>query len=823
MNENQWEATKIPLIALRGLTVFPQMLLHFDVGRDKSKKALEAAMKTNQSVFLVAQKDLRVDDPKPTDLYKIGTVSKIKQMLKLPGGGIRILVEGQDRGRVLDYLQFEPFIEVMVQPIPPAESKAGEEKTVPLLRLVRDLFEEYARLGNQVDPQHVMEVLSNDDPGYVADYIAQNIQIDAKDKQSILDELRPVKRLEKVAFLLTKETEILSAEIEIQQKVRERLDKNQKEYVLREQLSAIRAELGEKEDTFEEAETYASKIRALKLPQETEEKLLKEAARLSRLGPNSAETGLLRTYLDTVLDLPWNKRTKDRLDLSKVEKSLNADHYGMQKIKERILEFIAVKALSPDVKNQILCLVGPPGVGKTSVGMSIAKAMGRKIARVSLGGVRDEADIRGHRKTYIGAMPGRIMTALSQAGAKNAVLLLDEVDKLGADYKGDPSAALLEVLDAEQNHSFRDHYIEVPFDLSEVLFITTANTTDTIPRPLLDRMEVIELSSYTMEEKVQIAKRHLLPKQIKLHGMKRTQLRITDDGLRAIIEGYTREPGVRTLERMLAACCRKAARKIAAGEAEKVSVTPDNVTEFLGNRRYKPEHLDKTHRVGVVNGLAWTQSGGEILEAEVNIMPGSGKLELTGNLGSVMQESARAAISYLRAHAKTLGISETFYKEVDIHVHFPEGAIPKDGPSAGITIATAILSALSNRPVRYDVAMTGEITLRGRVLPIGGLKEKTMAAYRAGIKDVIIPADNEPDLQDIDQTVRQALSFKPVSTIGEVFDIALLPAPAEEEKEIPQEEPEQKELAVPAASDPIPAESRKPLCCRGTSKEELGM
>ncbi|MDD4716446.1 MAG: endopeptidase La, partial [Oscillospiraceae bacterium] len=602
---------------------------------------------------------------------------------------------------------------------------------------------------------------------------AQNVSMRGEDKQSILEELRPARRLEKINHILLREIEILQLEQDMQMKIRDQLGRNQRDYILREQMKVIRSELGEGEDPGTEQEEYASKIASAHLPKEVEEKLQKELSRLAKQPFGSAESAVLRNYLDTCLELPWNKRTKERVDVEAARKRLDKDHYGLEKVKERILEFLAVKQLAPDLKGQVICLVGPPGVGKTSIALSVAGAINRKLARLSLGGVRDEADIRGHRKTYVGAMPGRIISAILQSGSKNPLMVLDEIDKLGSDYRGDPSAALLEVLDAEQNYAFRDHYVELPFDLSDVLFITTANTTATIPRPLLDRMEVIELGSYTDEEKLQIAKNHLLPKQIKRHGMRRSTLRMTDDAIREVIVSYTRESGVRILERELAAICRKAAMKLVSGEAKQISITGDMLEEFLGTRKYYPERLPITEQVGVVNGLAWTSVGGEILEVEVNVVDGSGKVELTGNLGDVMKESAHAAHSYIRSRVKELGIDPDFYKNKDIHVHFPEGAVPKDGPSAGITIAVAMVSALTGAYVKRGLAMTGEITLRGRVLPIGGLKEKTMAALRHGIKTVILPADNTADLEEIDQTVRNALHFIAVEHMDTVLSEAL--------------------------------------------------
>ncbi|MDL2288685.1 endopeptidase La, partial [Oscillospiraceae bacterium OttesenSCG-928-F05] len=736
----------MPLLALRGLVVFPEMVLHFDVGREKSIAALNHAMADDQLVFLTAQRDIRTDEPDISEVYTCGTVSRICQILKLPGGSVRVLVEGIYRAKLLNAIDGDAFytVEVEQMDIP---KKRKSKRLEALVREAQTVFDEYAGLAPRMTHEVVLNVMASDDPAYLADYIAQNIPVQHQDKQVFLEERDPVRRLEKICTLLSREIEIMEIGANIQGKVRDQLSKNQRDYFLREQLKAIQYELGDRDDTAAEADDYKEKIQALGLETEWEEKLLKEAARLSRMSSSSPESGVIRTYLDTCLDLPWKKTTKDRLNLKTVQRSLDRDHYGLEKVKDRIIEYMAVKQLAPDMKGQILCLVGPPGVGKTSVAMSLAGAMNRKLARLSLGGVRDEAEIRGHRKTYIGAMPGRIINAVRQAGSRNALLLLDEIDKLGSDYRGDPSAALLEVLDAEQNHAFRDHYIEIPFDLSDVMFVTTANTLDTIPRPLLDRMEVIELTSYTDEEKLHIAKNHLLPKQIKKHGLSRQTLRVSDGALREIIAGYTRESGVRRLEREIAKLCRKVAREIASGEAASVRVASDKLETYMGIRKYRSEKRRQTGETGVACGLAWTQVGGEILEVEVGVMEGSGQLELTGNLGKVMKESARAAITYIRGRAEVLGIDPKFHKEKDMHIHFPEGAVPKDGPSAGITMATAMVSALSGAPVRSDLAMTGEITLRGRVLPIGGLKEKTMAAYRNGIQTVIIPSDNEKDLE----------------------------------------------------------------------------
>ena len=746
-------ATGMPTLALRGLTVFPSMVLHFDVGRAASIRALDETMAGDGVIFLVTQKDLSVEEPGQEDLYTVGTISKVRQLLRLPGDNVRVMVEGLSRGRLTALTASEPYLTAQVEEIPAPKHTRSTTRGEALVRQVYDLFEQYSDLAPRLAPETFLAVLASDDPGYIADFIAQNIHLRPADKQSILEELQPVRRLSKLCRILRREVEILKLEEDMQSKVREQLTRSQRDYVLREQLKVIQSELGEDGDSRSEASEYREKVRKAKLPQEAAEKAEKEISRLEKQPYGSSEAAVIRNYLDVLLELPWGKYTKERVNVDSARKVLDADHFGLEKVKERILEFLAVKQLSPDLKGQIICLVGPPGVGKTSIAMSMARALGRKLARISLGGVHDEAEIRGHRKTYVGAMPGRILAAMRQAGSMNPLMLLDEIDKLGSDYRGDPASALLEVLDAEQNTTFRDHFLELPFDLSGVLFITTANTTQTISRPLLDRMEVIELTSYTDEEKLQIAKRHLLPKQLKRHGLRRTQLRLTDDAIREIISGYTKESGVRILERELAALCRKAAMRLVSTSVKSVHVTGDNLSEFLGVRKYTPEHRATASRVGVVNGLAWTSVGGELLEVEANVIPGTGKVELTGNLGDVMKESAHAALTYIRSRAGEWGIEEDFYKTRDIHVHFPEGAVPKDGPSAGIAITTAMVSALTGVPVKGEIAMTGEVTLRGRVLPIGGLKEKTMAALRSGIKTVILPADNVKDLEEIDQTV----------------------------------------------------------------------
>jgi len=765
----------MPALALRGLTIFPNMLLHFDVGRDASIKALDEAMSTGQSVFLVTQRDLAVEIPAQSDLYTVGTISAVRQILRLPGGTVRVMVEGETRGKLYGIVQTVPHLVAQVEPLPTIEGEVkNSARTEALIRRAYELFESYAEMAPRMSSEVLVRVLASDDPGYIADYIAQNIVMRAGDKQAILEELSPVRRLERLSHILRRELEILELEQDMQSKVRDHLTRSQRDYFLREQLKVIQGELGVGDASGDsELAEYRIAISKAKLPKEVAEKLSKELGRLEKQPFGSSESTVIRNYLDICLELPWSKKTRERVDLEVARKVLDADHYGLGKVKERILEFLAVKKLAPDLKGQIICLIGPPGVGKTSIAMSVARATGRKLARLSLGGVHDEAEIRGHRKTYVGAMPGRIINAVKLAGSSNPLLLLDEIDKLGTDYRGDPASALLEVLDAEQNSTFRDHFLEIPFDLSEVLFITTANTTATIPRPLLDRMEIIELTSYTDEEKLQIAKRHLIPKEIKRHGLKKTQLRITDNAIRELIASYTRESGVRTLERELAALCRKSAMRVVSDGVKRIDITGDNLEAYLGVRKYHPEKRSTVEQIGVVNGLAWTSVGGELLQVEVNVVPGSGKIELTGNLGDVMKESAHAALTYIRSRAAQLGIEADFYQKKDIHVHFPEGAVPKDGPSAGITIVVAMVSALTGTTVKRDLAMTGEVTLRGRVLPIGGLREKTMAALRNGIRTVILPADNEKDLEEIDQTVRAALQFLPVEHVDAVLAHAL--------------------------------------------------
>ena len=763
---------KMPILALRGLAIFPDQTVHFDIGRIKSAMALENAMKHDQTLLLIPQKNILDDDPALADLFSIGTVVKVKQILKSQGDNIRVLVDGLYRARITELTNFTPFLKGYVQAVTEKEIK----ETVQMRALRREaisLFHRYCEVTERPAQAVNLRLLASDNCGYIADTIAQNSGIEYTDKSLLLCQLNPSRRLERAIALLQQEIQYAQIESEIQDRTRAIIDQEQKDYYLREQMKAIREELGEGDDYSEFAE-YERGVLMLNLPKESEQKVLKDIARLRKQPFGSAEASVLRNYLDTVLELPWNKKTKERINISAAKKVLDQDHFGLTKVKERILETIAVRQLAPSMPPQILCLVGPPGVGKTSIAYSVAKSLNRKMARIALGGVHDEADIRGHRKTYVGAMPGRILSALIQAGTMNPILLLDEVDKMGSDYRGDPSAALLEVLDSEQNKTYRDHYLEIPFDLSDVMFITTANTIDTIPRPLLDRMEIIELGSYTDEEKLAIVKNHLLSKQFIAHGIKKSQLRITDDAIREIICCYTRESGVRQLERCIAQLCRKVSMVILEQtDSHRITVTGAEISNYLGVRKYLPEYRADSDNIGLVTGLAWTSVGGETLDVEVNVMEGTGKLELTGNLGDVMKESAHAALSYIRANASKYGIASDFYKSKDIHVHFPEGAVPKDGPSAGITVCAAMISALTGMYVRSDVAMTGEISLRGRVLPIGGLKEKTMAALRHGIHTVIIPKANEKDLQEIDPIVRKALNFITVQSVEAVIEAAL--------------------------------------------------
>lgn len=776
MNEkNSAALTKsYPLLPMRGLPVFPGMLINFDVIRPKSVAALNAALSSERLVFIVAQRDMTKELPGLRDLYTIGTVCRVKQLLRIPGAeGVRVLVEGLHRAKILRLEDGDEYYLAEVSEAQDSDGKTASAKAEALMRQCMSLFDEYAHLFGALSPELLTKIAESDDPGFIADFIAQNIYMKSDKKQALLEELRPLQRVSLLNRFLAREIAVLSIEQDLNERTQEQMSKSQKDFFLREQMKLIQAELGEFDDTTEDYHEYRKRIYNLKLSQENTNKLLKEVARLSKQPSGSSESAVIRNYLDTCLELPWNTKTAECIDIAKARKILDDDHFGLEKVKSRIIEYLAVKQLSPGLKGTVLCLVGPPGTGKTSVAMSIARATNRNFARISLGGVHDEAEIRGHRKTYVGAMPGRIIAGLEQAKSANPLMLLDEIDKLGSDYRGDPSAALLEALDAEQNHTFRDHYLEIPFDLSDAMFITTANTTETIPRALLDRMEIIELSSYTDEEKLQIAKSHLITKQRKKHGLSAAQLALSDDAVRELISCYTRESGVRNLEREIASVCRKAARKIADGDCKSVRLKAGQLGTLLGPAKFKPDVLAPADEVGLVRGLAWTSVGGTVLDVEASVLEGSGNLELTGNLGDVMKESAKAAVAYIRSRADKLGIQHDFYKTKDIHIHFPEGATPKDGPSAGIAICIAVISALTGAPVRRDIAMTGEISLRGRVMAIGGLREKTMAALRTGIKTVIIPSENEKDLEEIDQTVRKALNFVTTDHIDKILDVAL--------------------------------------------------
>lgn len=768
------EARTLPVLALRGLNVFPGMLLNFDVERPMSIAALSHAMNKDQIIFLVTQKDIATDLPDINELYDIGTVCRVRQLIRQPGGKLcKVMVEGLYRGILMDADSSGDCMFGYIDHVDDKHERTPAEKTEALLRTVIGLFDEYISLVGNMPPEMLLNVVVSNDAAYVSNYIAHNVRFGYTGKQSLLEETRPTKRLEMLIKMLNHELNVMSLEQELNEATDEQVNRGQREYYLREQLKIIQQELGE-EDTADDFGELREKIRALSLDKEIEEKLLKEVSHLAKQPFGSAEASVIRSYIEVCLELPWNTKTEETRDIAKARKILDDDHFGLEKVKQRVIEHLAVRQLAPKAKGNLLCLVGPPGTGKTSIAMSIARATGRNLVRISLGGVHDEAEIRGHRKTYVGAMPGRIISGIKQAKSSNPLMVLDEIDKLGSDYRGDPSAALLEALDPEQNSTFRDNFLEVPYDLSDVFFITTANTTDTIPRALLDRMEVIELSSYTDEEKLSIAKNYLLPKQREKHGLKASQLKLSDDAIREIITLYTRESGVRVLERRIAEICRKTALMLADGEKKSLRVKAGALKELLGSPKFKPDQLRRSDEVGLVRGLAWTSVGGEVLDVEVAVVDGSGKLVLTGNLGNVMQESCRAAVTYIRSRADAFGIDPDFHKNKDIHIHFPEGAIPKDGPSAGVTICTALVSALTNTPVRRDIAMTGEISLRGRVMAIGGLKEKTMAALRNGVNTVIIPADNEPDLDEIDQTVRNALNFVLADNADTVLAAALV-------------------------------------------------
>lgn len=768
-------AITLPMIVTRGLVVFPKTLMHFDMVREKSIKALEQAMRDNQLAFLAMQHDMATEDPAPDEVDRVGTVCRIKQIVKMPNGMVRVLVEGIYRAQVLEYTAIKPFMSVTVEELKYTSTEPDDEmRCEALRRRVITEFQQYSTGNHKMNPEVMASLEDIDSPEELADTVASNMQLRMADKKALLSTVDLPERMEKLIFILHNETEILHLDNAITQKVKRQMDENQKEYFLREQMKVIQEELGDKDGIGLELSEYREKLQALSVPQEVMEKCEKEMDRLQKMQFGNPEASVIRSYLAWVCDLPWTKTTKENLDLVRAEKILERDHFGLSKVKERILEYLAVKKMTGSMAGPILCLVGPPGVGKTSIARSIAESLGRNYVRISLGGIRDEADIRGHRKTYIGSMPGRIIQGMKQAESQNPLMLFDEIDKMGADYKGDPSAALLEVLDGEQNNKFRDHFLELEYDLSQVLFIATANTLDTVPRPLLDRMEVIELTGYTAEEKLQIAKRHLLPKQREKHGLTAQNFKLSASAIRDVIAFYTRESGVRGLERKIADICRKADLALARNEEECIKISDKNLQKYLGKRLFSYETVGKQNEVGVVTGLAWTQVGGDTLSVEVNTMPGTGKTELTGQLGDVMKESARAAISYVRSHAEALLIDAKFYETTDLHIHVPEGATPKDGPSAGITIATALVSALSGRAVNREVAMTGEITLRGRVLPIGGLKEKTLAAFRAGIKTVLIPWENQKDIDELEGVVKEHLTIIPVKTMDEVLEVALV-------------------------------------------------
>ncbi|ANY70395.1 endopeptidase La [Paenibacillus sp. BIHB 4019] len=842
MGPGKTKNRRLPLLPLRGLLVYPSMVLHLDVGRDKSVRALERAMVDDHMILLCSQSEVNIEEPTEEDIYRVGTIAKVRQMLKLPNGTIRVLVEGVLRAEIMDYLPTEEFYEVMVKEFP--EEETTDPEVDALMRSVLSQFEHYTSLSKKITPETHAAVSDIDDPGRLADVITSHLPLKIKDKQDILETIDVRQRLERLLDILNNEREVLELERKISQRVKKQMEKTQKEYYLREQMKAIQKELGEKEGRAGEVEELRSQLEQAGVPDQVKEKIEKEIDRLEKMPTTSAEGGVIRNYIDWLLSLPWNKETEDDLSLSKAEDILNQDHYGLEKPKERVLEYLAVQQLVKKLKGPILCLVGPPGVGKTSLARSIAKSLGRKFVRISLGGVRDEAEIRGHRRTYVGAMPGRIIQGMKTAGSSNPVFLLDEIDKMAMDFRGDPASALLEVLDPEQNNTFSDHFVEVPFDLSSVMFVTTANAMHNIPRPLLDRMEVLYIPGYTELEKLKIAERYLLPKQKREHGLTDEQLHVSEETLLQLIRDYTRESGVRNLEQQMAAICRKAAKQIVASgtvpikaeeaaeqdepalnmleaafgegedtasvsgrlekqqaageqpeqrsaelvqpaEVKTLNVDLELLKEWLGPAKFRYGMAEAENQIGAVTGLAWTEVGGDTLVIEVTVMPGSGKLTLTGQLGDVMKESAQAAFSYTRSKALELGIDPQFHEKNDIHIHIPEGAIPKDGPSAGITIATALISALTGRYVSKEVAMTGEITLRGRVLPIGGLKEKSLAAHRAGIKKILLPKDNERDLRDIPDSVRSEITFVPVGHIDEVLLHALLPANTEEKAGTP--------------------------------------
>lgn len=772
MGPHKSKSRRFPLLPLRGLLVYPSMVLHLDVGREKSVKALEKAMVEDNLILLCSQSEVNIEEPTEEDIFSVGTIVKVRQMLKLPNGTIRVLVEGMERAEIVKFLDNEEYYEVVAEERP--EEENDDPEIDALMRTVLAQFEHYINLSKKITPETLAAVSDIDEPGRLADVITSHLSLKIKDKQEILETIDVRKRLEKLLDILNNEREVLELERKISQRVKKQMEKTQKEYYLREQMKAIQKELGEKEGRAGEIEELKQQLSEKQMPDSVREKVEKEIDRLEKMPASSAESGIIRNYVDLLLALPWSERSEDDLDLVKAEKILNDDHYGLDKPKERVLEYLAVQQLVDKLKGPILCLVGPPGVGKTSLARSIASSLNRKFVRISLGGVRDEAEIRGHRRTYVGAMPGRIIQGMKTAGTQNPVFLLDEIDKMASDFRGDPASALLEVLDPEQNHTFSDHFVEVPYDLSHVMFVTTANAVHNIPRPLLDRMEMLYIPGYTELEKLQIALRYLLPKQIREHGLSEEQLKVDETALIKVIREYTRESGVRNLEQQVASICRKAAKSIVAKEAEQVIVSEDNLKDYLGVAKFRYGMAEQEDQVGLVTGLAWTEVGGDTLMIEVTVVPGSGKLILTGKLGDVMKESAQAAFSYTRSKAEELGIASDFHEKNDIHIHIPEGAIPKDGPSAGITLATALISALTGRPVSSQVAMTGEITLRGRVLPIGGLKEKSLAAHRAGYKKILLPIDNERDLGEIPDSIKEDVAFVPVSHMDQVLEHALV-------------------------------------------------
>ncbi len=786
---------KLPVLPLRGVLVFPSMVLHLDVGRERSVSALERSMMNDNRIILISQKEARVSEPEEVDLHEVGTLANVKQMIKLPGGTIRVLVEGLNRARILKLHTEELFFEADAEIIEDDKEKTQEIEA--LMRSVLNQFEQYIKINRKVPPDTLSTVTDIKEPGRFADVIASHLSMKIDQKQELLEAIDIKERLEKLNEILSNEIEIQEIEQKINLRVRKQMEQTQKEYYLREQMKAIQNELGEKDERAAEAEEYRGKIAEVNLPEEVENKAFKEVNRLEKMPPAAAEAIVIRTYLDWLLELPWLDETEDRLDLDVAEQILDEDHYGLQNVKERIIEYLAVRQLADKLKGPILCLIGPPGVGKTSLARSVARALERNFVRISLGGVRDEAEIRGHRRTYIGALPGRIIQGMREAKSNNPVFLMDEIDKMSTDFRGDPSSALLEVLDPEQNSSFSDHYIEIPFDLSQVMFITTGNTSHNIPQALMDRMELIHIPGYTEEDKVEIARQYLIPKQLKENGISEQNLRISEGSIRRIVREYTREAGVRNLERSISAICRKVAREVVKDRKKKIRLSNNNLQKYLGIPRYRYGVAEKKNQIGVATGLAWTESGGDLLSIEVTLMKGNGKMTLTGQLGEVMQESAKAAMSYIRSRADELGLEENFYEKVDLHIHVPEGAIPKDGPSAGIAMATALASAFTRVPVRNDVTMTGEITLRGRVLPVGGVKEKMLATHRAGVRNMLMPADNRRDLSDIPVNVKRKVEAKMVDHMDEVLEMALTKPIEGIKAKLPEKEIGKEEMDLP--------------------------